>query len=146
VRLETAALLLAVFIAGGLGGAALERRSHVSEVATTPAPFMGRSDLRGTIPGYYEALDLTPEQRERIQSILDAARPETDSLLRTALPRLRELTRATREAIGEVLTDEQRAELEERFRRDRDRRRGSSRGRDGDRGDSGPPETGDRPR
>jgi Spy/CpxP family protein refolding chaperone len=100
----------------------------------------------GSIPNFYEALDLTDEQRARIREILEASRPESDSILRVALPRLRELTRFTREAISEILTDEQRTELEERFGRDRSRapsrRRGDERsgpGRGGPPTDRGGP-------
>jgi len=121
-RVETAAMLIAVFIAGGLGGAALERHSHDHErFDNRRGGFLGAP---GSIPRFYEELDLTAEQRSEIHRILEGARPETDSLLRTALPRLRELTHATREAIAGVLTDEQRARLEAHFRERRDRYRG----------------------
>ena len=116
-RIETAGLLLAVFVAGGLGGAALERRSQ----ERGPREPGGRELMAppGEIPRFYEALDLSETQRAEIQAILDAARPESDSILREAMPRLREITRQTREDIARVLTDEQRARLEESFRRRR---------------------------
>jgi Spy/CpxP family protein refolding chaperone len=131
-RLETAALLLAVFIAGGLGGAALERRTESNDRRDD------RRDLPtppGEIPGFYERLDLSAAQRAEIEGILEAAKPESDSILREAMPRLREITRETRSAIAAVLTDEQRAELEESFRKRREWSRDGSSGRrdDGDR-------------
>lgn len=129
-RLETAAMLMAVFIAGGLGGAALERRARGAEAVERRGDFVRSS---GSIPGFYEALDLSADQRAEIERILATARPETDSLLRTALPRLRALTRSTRAAIADVLTDDQRADLEESFRNRRERFRDSPRGRRSDR-------------
>ena len=130
-RVETAALLLAVFVAGGLAGAALERRSDdradPGDRRTAEAPrFREPSDR---IPRYLESIGLSDEQRVEIQAILDAARPETDSILSVAMPRLREITRETREAISSVLTDEQRAELEARSERRSRRDDGDSRRR-----------------
>jgi len=121
-------MLIAVFIAGGLGGAALERRSHNDDRPDRRGGFLGSP---GSIPRSYEELDLTADQRARIEAILESARPETDSLLRTALPRLRELMKSTRAAIADVLTDGQRAKLEEHYQQRRDRYRGRSGGRDG---------------
>ncbi|MDH3733289.1 MAG: hypothetical protein OEU54_07125 [Gemmatimonadota bacterium] len=126
-RIETAALLLAVFIAGGLGGAALERRTQADERGGDRRGGPGLMAPPGEIPGYYRALDLTAEQTAEIKSILKAARPESDSILREAMPRLRQITRETREAIAGVLTEDQRTELENSFRR----RRGDA-GRGGD--------------
>ncbi|MFV1986840.1 MAG: Spy/CpxP family protein refolding chaperone [Gemmatimonadota bacterium] len=128
-RFETAGLLVAVFVAGGLGGAALERRSHESNRWTGGAREL--MSPRGGIPGFYETLGLSEEQRARIHGILEAARPESDSILREALPRLREITVETRSAIADVLTDEQRARLEEDLRSRRERHRGDSSGRGG---------------
>jgi hypothetical protein len=127
-RLKTAALLLAVFIAGGLGGAALERR-----LPDDPGGDERRSSSRSSlvtppteIPRYYRALDLSEEQRAEIERIMEAARPESDSILSVAMPRLRQITRNTREAIADVLTEEQREQLNAEFRRRR-----SEGGRDG---------------
>lgn len=129
-KLETAALLLAVFIAGGLGGAALERR-----LPDDPDGDEGRSSRRSTlvtppteIPWYYRRLDLSDEQRAEIERIIEAARPESDSILSVAMPRLRQITRDTREAIANVLTEEQREQLNAEFRRRRSE--GGRNGRD----------------
>ena len=129
-RIETAAMLLAVFIAGGLGGAALERRARDGDTFEGRAGFMRTA---GGIPSFFEELDLTDAQRAEIETILEAARPETDELLGTALPRLRQLAEATRQAITGVLTEGQRAQLDANHQKRRDRSRGSRRGRGGGR-------------
>jgi Spy/CpxP family protein refolding chaperone len=135
-RGQTLALLAAVFVAGGLAGAAVERLRVPADVPGDRGRFRTPS---GEIPDFYERLDLTSEQRSRIQAILDAGRPETDSLLRVAIPRLRELTESTRTAIRDVLTPEQQSRLDERFRRSREEsRRSGERGGDRRRRD-GPP-------
>ena len=136
-KVETAALLLAVFVAGGLGGAALERR--LADPGTEGERRSSRSLVPppNEIPRFYRDLGLTDAQREEIEAIMEAARPESDSILREAIPRLRELTRQTREKISAVLTDAQRAQLEESFRRRRSERGDDDgrRRRDGDRRD-----------
>ncbi len=126
-RFQTALLLIAVFAAGGLAGAAIERqRSHASEPRPESREGRGRGDRgdRNGLPSFLRDLDLTEAQRAEVERILEAARPESDSLLRITMPRLRELTRRTRAAIREILTPEQQARLDERLERSRGRSRG----------------------
>ena len=118
-KLETAALLLAVFVAGGLAGAAVDRRLADPAVEGERRPSRTLVPPPNEIPRFYRDLGLTEEQRNEIEAIMGAARPESDSILSVAIPRLRELTRQTRERISAVLTDEQRARLEESLRRRR---------------------------
>lgn len=70
-------------------------------------------------------LDLDSEQRQRVDEILRESRVEVDQLRNEMGPRLRTLNRRTAEAISEVLTPEQREQLEEFMAR---RQRGFGRG------------------
>jgi Spy/CpxP family protein refolding chaperone len=86
-------------------------------------------------------LNLTDEQRQRIDEIVEESRREGDALHREMLPRVHEHMRATRQKIREVLTREQRARFEELNREHRRRAEhfflGGGRGRG--RGRRGPP-------
>jgi Spy/CpxP family protein refolding chaperone len=105
-RILAVAILLAVFTAGTLGGAAL-----------TVA--MGRGDDRG--PGHEErilyaqpilkGLDLTPDQRERVERLLDDQRRKAERLMADAEPRMKALVDSTNAAIEQILTPEQREEF-----------------------------------
>ncbi len=128
-RLQTLGLLVAVFAAGGLAGAAIEHTRAAPAPGERRDVFRPPTELpRGGIPRFYEDLDLSDAQRVEIRAILERSRPETDSLLQIALPRLRELTESTRAAIRDVLTPAQREELDARFRGRRERSRGGERG------------------
>lgn len=109
VRLQGIALLALAFVAGALGGMAVER-VRVSRVRPAPPQWM---PTRGELPPGFGGLDLTPEQRERIQDIFRASRPRTDSVLRASLPRLEAIHDSVRAEIRALLTPEQRRRFDE---------------------------------
>ena len=78
----------------------------------------------GTLPPFYERLGLSEQQRNQIQEIFDSSRRRTDSILQSTFPRIRAITDSVRAEIRNVLTEEQREqldrELESRFRRMRE--------------------------
>ncbi len=127
IKLQGIALLFLALVVGILAGAAGERLRATREEPGRPfarGPGMFRP---GELPPWYEELDLTPEQREKITEILEQTRPLTDSIMREMLPRIRAVTDSIRAEIGSLLTPEQREkldDLEERFRRRRGFRRG----------------------
>lgn len=120
VRLQGLGILLAVFIAGVLAGAAIEHLRAPARVSVL-APLVSavptqdvitNMKLAGNgIPVVYEALGLTERQRDRIRAIMDANRPRTDSLLRTTWPALRALLDTVRQQVEQTLTTDQRAQL-----------------------------------
>ena len=128
IKLQGIALLFLAFVVGILAGAAGERLRATRDEPGRPfarGPGMFRP---GELPPWYEELDLTPEQREKITEIFEQGRPLTDSIMREMLPRIRAVTGSIRAEIRSLLTPEQREkldDLEERFRR---RRRGFRRG------------------
>jgi Spy/CpxP family protein refolding chaperone len=124
-RLLGAGLLLAVFAAGTLAGAAADRVLHAGE--TTPAsppgwecrPERGHHTL-------FDALDLTPEQRARVDSIMAASRTRVRTFWEEEGSHIRAMVDSTRAEVRNVLTPEQQAEY--------DRLRGEWRARQGHKG------------
>ncbi|HKW49314.1 MAG TPA: hypothetical protein VJN70_17805 [Gemmatimonadaceae bacterium] len=96
-------LLLAMFVAGGLAGAAIDRAysvRHRSTQANNEAAQLAarreteRRTLSGRqveIPFALARLDLTPQQEEQIRRIVLRIRPRTDSLWNAVRPRAQAL-------------------------------------------------------
>jgi Spy/CpxP family protein refolding chaperone len=143
-----AGALLALAVAVGfLAGIATDRLLLVprASFAAEPAPRAGddpRLDGRGERgerigPGrmgggrYLEVvareLELTDEQRARLDEILREQQARMAEITRETRPRMQEVARDTREAIHNVLTPEQKARFEE-LRGQRDRRMGPREG------------------
>lgn len=106
-RVGALLLLVATFVLGGLLGGALtslaERREH-------------ERHPRGPRPTYVERLTqdlgLSPEQRDRIQAVLDRHQPTMDSLwtqIRQHFPQLEAERVAVRQEVLAILTPEQQA-------------------------------------
>lgn len=127
-RVKVRALLLigAVFLAGGVGGVALDRLVLQPNMATLdrvgppagrprggPPPF---ALLTEGVPPFLESLGLTSQQRVQVRQVLAQVRPEVDSLTRLTLPRMRVLTDSVQRQLFAILTDEQRALLRRRGR------------------------------
>lgn len=87
------ALTFALGIGGGLGLAPLLRppRAH--------------------LPPALESLSLRPEQKRKIEAIIDGHGPEIDSILSDAMPRLRTVQERVAVEIEQVLDEGQRAEF-----------------------------------
>lgn len=112
LRLRALGLLAAVFVAGALAGAAAVQlwpeSGRPDPGGPPPGAFRG---IPGELPPPIRRLDLTEDQRERIRTILQEARPRSDSILRVALPRLRAIADSVRAEIWAVLTPAQRERL-----------------------------------
>lgn len=73
-----------------------------------PGPARGERMHDGPFgPRLMRTLDLTDEQRERIEAILEESRREAESLREEIAPRIREQAERTRARLAEVLTPEQ---------------------------------------
>lgn len=104
----TGVLMLAiVFAAGALAGAATMRVVNADE-----SPVM-RSQKSG--PDLLDRLELTPEQRERVDVILERRRSEMEEFWDEHRPALRAIADSARAELRSVLTPEQRL-IEEEFR------------------------------
>jgi Spy/CpxP family protein refolding chaperone len=110
-RALSAALLLAVFTAGLLAGAAMDR-------AFANRDHRGRRGLEAEV---FERLDLDAGQKAEIEKILERRRAEAAAVWNEVKPRLNQVVAGTREDLSRVLTREQLAEYDrlmaERWRR-----------------------------
>jgi Spy/CpxP family protein refolding chaperone len=134
-----AALLLAFAVGFGFIGGVLADRlilaPRESVAAPGPAarpgggaPPAGRAPREHDRGRYLDFLDrelaLTPEQRTRLEGILQVQQERMDEVMQESRPRMREIARETRDSVQQVLTPEQRTRFEE-LRRQRDHERGA---------------------
>ena len=135
-KMAAAALLISVFVAGSLCGAAVMQFISVraggedvlmerpfSRGPMGMRPMMGMHDSLGMPREFrpmhiYEhlaqRLNLTAEQQEEIQAILDQRRAESSAILEEMYPRLRASLDSIQAQIRAILTEEQ-AEMFDRF-------------------------------
>lgn len=121
-----AAMLL---FACGLGtGLFLARGAAQPRPRSGPGPAGGRPDAQfarlmearlSAIRRIERELDLTPEQREKIEGLVQETQARTRQAWQEMQPRLREEFRSLREGIRGVLTPEQQQEFERLMRRPR---------------------------
>ena len=121
IRLLAFAALVVTFLAGALAGMAYERVLSASEPPVEKRE--GRHGSRGAqafAPDgpLGDRLDLTAEQRAKIERILAEDRTKARAIFREMKPRLRARFDSTTAAVREVLTPEQRVEFE-RYRAER---------------------------
>ena len=128
VRARGIILLIAVAIAGGAAGGALDRWWVTSRTPAEPAPVAvaltpeggyvtrrsvtepGRALGEGEdgIPSSLRGVELTDDQKTRIRALTAKYQPVADSLMRDVLPRVRELDLRMRQEAMCVLTPKQR--------------------------------------
>lgn len=113
-RLLGAGLLAGVFVAGGLAGAALNQVRDVSADSAQPAEHARdeRPDRPCRVPFGY--LNLTTEQRTRIDGVFERRRQQLDAFWKDNGPRYEMIVDSTRAEFRTVLTPEQLAEYERR--------------------------------
>ena len=136
MRMAGMALLAVTFAVGMLAGTAFGRVLSAREPDAASAAAKCEQK-RG--PHYiFDELDLTPEQRTRIDGIMARRRERTDSLWKTDGTRIRSAVDSTRAEIRAVLTPQQaveydrlRAEHEEKKRRERQARDSAAQARAG---------------
>ncbi|MFB3908225.1 MAG: hypothetical protein ACE15D_07460 [Candidatus Eisenbacteria bacterium] len=109
LRLQAVLLLICVLLIGALAGIAVDRilldrgDGHPHRPPPTGLP-----------TEIIEGLDLTPEQYEKVDSIVWSSRPRTDAIFDELLPRIRSLADSVRAEIRLVLNEEQRATFDRR--------------------------------
>lgn len=123
-RLLALVVLIVVFFAGALAGAAYVRVAHNMDRHPRSHESRGHRHRHARLFSadgpLGQRLNLTAEQRARIEAILHEDSASTDSLLRTMRPVLKAHFDSTATAIRAVLTPEQRAEFEH-YRKERRR-------------------------
>lgn len=112
-RILGAILLAVVFVGGAFSGAAVDRLI-VDGGGERPARVEPcRDDDRDRDRGHLiDQIDLTPEQRARVDQILERRRTQLDSFWVQARPQLRAIIDATQEEIRAIMTPEQRAQYD----------------------------------
>jgi Spy/CpxP family protein refolding chaperone len=112
-RAMSAALLVAVFLAGGLVGAAADR-------ALSPDRHHDHG-RRGFEAEMLDRLHLDAKRRAEVEKIMERRRTEAGKVWNEVKPRLNQIVAATRDDLSRVLTPEQLAEYDrmmaERVRR-----------------------------
>jgi hypothetical protein len=138
-RLAAAGVMLALFVSGGVTGGVVVHL--VESGARAEARWERRDDgddrdgngrRRGRRPGdprsfateraverLAERLELTGEQRDAVQAILEGQRAAAGEVFQEMAPRLQSLVDSTHARIRGLLDDEQRARFEELLRVDR---------------------------
>lgn len=125
MRIAGMALLVVTFAVGMLAGTAFGRVLSAREPDGAAAA--AECEQKRGPHHIFDELDLTPEQRARIDGIMASRRERTDSLWQTDGTRIRASVDSTRAEIRAVLTPEQateydrlRAERDEKKRRERE--------------------------
>jgi len=107
------AVLIATFAAGMLAGAAFDQALSAREPAPAREPGWHCHGAHGKRTGMIlDQLDLSPEQRTRVDDIMERRRAQMDAFWEREGPRMRSIVDSTRSEIRGVLTAEQRAEYD----------------------------------
>ena len=129
-RLALVALLIAVFVSGGLAGAAGDRLLHADEALERRHRGYGKHHGMERL---LDELELSQEQRAEIERVLDRHRPRVEAIWDSCKPRMSAHIDSTNAEIRALLTPEQRdtfdGQLREREARRRDRRESPERSR-----------------
>lgn len=125
-------VLVGVFVAGALAGAAAGRLLQAREPTPTfvPGRMVGRPPIgRGEPrPGQLRRspalmlqrrLDLTDEQAARVEEVFEARRERIEAILREVEPRMQAQRDSTDIELRSILTDEQREAFDEMIREQR---------------------------
>jgi Spy/CpxP family protein refolding chaperone len=117
VRLLTVVVVAATFVAGFTSGAGFHRWA-TGEYGPPPAPPMVSSRV-------LHELNLSPDQREKADQILERYRPKLETILESTFPKVKRLRTQAEQEVRGILTAEQRSRFDEiRARRPPPRRPG----------------------
>lgn len=104
---------LIIFVAGGVTGGAIVRafpRTQPKKVTGQPAPFNG-DHRRNYLQRLDKEVQLTPEQRAKIEKILADGQERMKKLWEPVAPKAKDEYKRTRQEISEILTPEQREKM-----------------------------------
>lgn len=109
------ALMVGLFVLGGLVGAMTTHLTYARRVPPPPEPTLLRPPP--FLRHLNEQLDLSPEQREEIRAILEDSHLRMETIRRETAPELRAIYRGAWDGIQDTLTPEQRRTLRRMHRR-----------------------------
>lgn len=145
-RIWFSLFVLAVFVAGLAAGVLIGRRTDTRPGLERPFFGMGPGAGRGGPPPpealidrLDEELQLTDDQRSRIQTIFDTRREPLERVRREMRDRMEREQNELQAEIRSVLTPEQQPKFDKWLEQDRARGRGRGRGRGGPFGPPGGP-------
>jgi uncharacterized membrane protein len=104
IRLVTALVLFGTFLLGAAAGVGLTRSSAPPRPPRPPAPFL---------PGPPGALHMSPEQEAKARDITERYRPKLEAVWRESFPKLQALNEQMEKELREILSPEQRQQLDE---------------------------------
>lgn len=114
LRLMGGAVLGLVLVAGGMTGAAIDRAVTTREPAAREP--RERDECARFRPerrrGPYDGLDLSAEQQQHVDAVLEQNRQRMDEFWKQYRPQMDSIVSQTRADIREILTPEQRAEMD----------------------------------
>lgn len=116
-RLGAALLLIAVFVAGGVAGGALEATHLLGPRRIPRGP-------DGFVRHLSEELTLTPSQQDSVRAILQRHQGQMDSVWAEMRPRFETLRQTIRSEIAAQLDGGQRQKYDDLNRREESRRQG----------------------
>lgn len=99
----------------------------------------GRGHRHGSLDRMIENLNLTPDQKAKVQPIIEQATPQIESIRREAMQKTRAVLENAMSQIRPLLTPEQQKQLDA----EKNDRRGGRQGRGGRPGQGGQGDTGD---
>jgi len=140
IRWKAWAILAAVFLLGAGAGAAAMRARLLSRWRATMTDVPAEARARFRLEAMSRRLDLTDEQRAKLETIFEQAEQERARLTEHCRPKIEALRARIRKQVDEVLTEEQRRKHHQMIERMR-KRRGHHWGHRHD----GPPALGDGP-
>lgn len=111
LHLKSGLLLLAVFVAGAATGGGVHAWLGPRHPPQPPPHLRGPPP--GGLPGWLKGLDLSEEQKEKARAIFEKHRPELQAVFEESFPKARAVHERIEQELGEVLTEAQRAKLEE---------------------------------
>lgn len=122
LRFMGGAALLLVLVAGGLSGAAINRavsdRKPVARERDECDRFRQESRRRNG-QGYFAYLNLSAEQQDRMDAVLEDRRTQLDEFWKENQPRMDSIVNGARAELMNILTPDQRAEYDARQERRR---------------------------
>jgi Spy/CpxP family protein refolding chaperone len=113
-------LLIAAFVAGALAGAAGDRLLHAGEPRFHEARGRHGHDRMAV---FIDELDLSSQQRARVEAALERRRPQAEAIWESVKPRLRAQIDSTNAEIRALLTPEQQEAFDRKLRELEQRRR-----------------------
>jgi hypothetical protein len=113
LRAKAAAVLVAVFVLGGVAGGAVGRITAIREMRRMVEGPPPEARARFRLEAMRRHLDLRDDQVARLREIMAAADAERDELMKTCGPELEELRRRTDTRVREVLDEGQRKRFDD---------------------------------